>query len=51
MIRRNEMEVNEAVPDTKPKGIVHVAVKGELVLQDSVYREKRAGEVVLKKTK
>lgn len=51
VIRREEMEVNEAVPDTKPKGIVHVAVNGELVLQDGVYREKRAGEVVLKKMK
>ena len=43
------MRVNEAKPDEKPGGIVHVYVNGQAVLEDGLYRGETAGEVVLKK--
>jgi N-acyl-D-amino-acid deacylase len=42
------MKVNESVPDAKPEGIVHVAVNGKLVVENSEYKGGRSGEVVLR---
>ncbi len=42
------LKVNEAKPDFRPEGIVHVYINGEAVLRDSRYIGGRVGEVVLK---
>ena len=42
------IKVNEAKPDFRPQGIVHVYINGQPVLQDGSYLGGTAGEVVLK---
>ena len=44
-----KLKVNEARPDFRPEGIVHVYVNGRAVLEDGNYVGGCAGEVVLKK--
>ena len=48
VIDYDHMEVNEKKPDFKPKGIVHVYVNGEPVLENGQYTGGRHGEVVLR---
>ena len=43
------LKVNEAKPDFRPEGIVHVYINGSPVLQDGRYLGGTAGQVVLKR--
>ena len=43
------MKVDEAKPDFRPEGVVHVYINGKPVLENREYKGDKAGAVVLKK--
>lgn len=48
IIDYDHMEVNESIPDAKPKGIVQVIINGQTVLENGEYLGGKAGEVILR---
>ena len=45
----DHIKVNEAKPDFRPEGIVHVYVNGKPVMKNTEYLGTKAGEVILRK--
>ena len=48
VIDTDHMKVDEAVPDFKPEGIVHVYINGKAVMENGDYVSHKAGELILR---